>query len=96
MQCRDVRVANKNFRIAAKDFWLEVGNHASRAVAACSADNRLHFGVEPHPHEVCRATFVLLAGKTSHLEDVGIEQYLVPGALECLGAAHELSLPRRV
>src|SRR6187200_2807861 len=85
-----VRVTDEDLWISDENFRLEVRNHPDRAVAAGSSDNCLDPRVEPHSHEVCGASLVLLSRELPHFEDVWVKDHLVSGPFQRFHAAHEL------
>jgi len=96
MQGRDVRVPDECFRIALEDLRLEERDHAHRAVTSGAADDRLHAGIQPDPHEILGATFVLGAREATQRRDLRIEKNRVPRALERLDAARQPADTRRI
>src|SRR5205085_500065 len=75
--------------VASKDLGLEIREHANGAIAAGAANECLHPGIEPEPHQILCPALVLHPREAARELDLGIEDDGEASALQGLGAAKE-------
>src|SRR2546423_14573664 len=96
MQSSDVGVPNECFRIAAKEFGIEIGKDPHRAVTAGAANHGLYIWVFPDGHEILCPFFVLVLLEAAKPLDLGLEDHSVSGFFDCLDAAAKPAAIRSV
>src|SRR5438270_12528012 len=83
MECSDIRVAVKRFRVAAEKICVEVWKYSDGAVASSSAHDRLHLRIGPYLGEIVRALAIFMLGEEACTTDVGLKNDFVTGLFHC-------------